>query len=206
MGGDYFDYFKPGGDALQCVLADACGHGLSAALIMSTFRALLHSEITRHDKVESPGSLFDSVNRSVHAGGSILQYLTGVLLDYDEKAQRMRYTNAGHFEPLLVRDGGQVERLSGGGPPLGMFKHIVYPTFDRDVHRGDLLVLFTDGLVDLRSSGDEFFGLDRVRESVSANRHRPLKEIASLLLDEGMGFSSTPHPEDDLTMFFVRFL
>src|SRR5262249_45717900 len=86
VGGDYFDYFRTRERSLQCVLADACGHGLSAALIMSTFRALLHAELTRQTESASapPGTLFDAVNQSVHAGGSILQYLTGVFLDYDE--------------------------------------------------------------------------------------------------------------------------
>lgn len=205
VGGDYFDYFRTRDRSLQCVLADACGHGLSAALVMSTFRALLHSEIGRQ-RESAPGSLFDAVNQSVHAGGNILQYLTGVLLDYDEGAKRLRYTNAGHFEPLLVRDEGHVEDLPGGGPPLGMFKQSRYPTFDSAVQSGDLLVLFTDGLVDLRGPQDEFFGQDRVRRSVQDQRHRPLTEIASSLLAEGTAFSTAPHPEDDLTLFLVRFL
>src|SRR5262245_51655341 len=206
VGGDYFDYFRTRERSLQCVLADACGHGLSAALIMSTFRALLHAELGRQTESAQPGKLFDAVNQSVHAGGSILQYLTGVFLDYDEATKRMRYTNAGHFEPLLVRGKGRVEDLPGGGPPLGMFKQSRYPTLDSAVESGDLLVLFTDGLVDLRGPQDEFFGEERVRRAVTGQRDRPLSEIASSLLAEGMAFSDTPHPEDDLTLFLVRFL
>jgi hypothetical protein len=206
VGGDYFDYFRIRERSLQCVLADACGHGLSAALIMTTFRALLHAEIHRQTELEPPGTLFNALNQSVHAGGSVLQYLTGVFLDYDEAARRMRYTNAGHFEPLLVRGRGSVEDLRGGRPPLGMFKQSRYPTFDSEVESGDLLVLFTDGLVDLRGFQDEFFGQERVRSGVSAQRDRPLTEIVSFLLAEGMAFSAAPHPEDDLTLFLVRFL
>jgi serine phosphatase RsbU (regulator of sigma subunit) len=205
VGGDYFDYFRTRDRSLQCVLADACGHGLSAALIMSTFRALLHAEMNERSEF-APGRLFEEVNQSVHAGGSILQYLTGIFLDYDEAARRVRYTNAGHFEPLLVRDKGTVEDLPGGGPPLGMFRQSMYPTFHSTVESGDLLVLFTDGLVDLRDSQDEFFGQDRIRNTVTTQRHKPLAEIATSLLDESMAFSAAPHPEDDLTLFLVRFL
>jgi serine phosphatase RsbU (regulator of sigma subunit) len=206
VGGDYFDYFRGREHSLQCVLADACGHGLSAALIMSTFRALLHSEISRRAEPGSPGALFDAVNQSVHGGGSVLQYVTGVFLDYDERLKRIRYTNAGHFEPLLVRMKGSVQELPGGGPPIGMFKQSAYPTLESDVESGDLLVLFTDGLVDLHDMKNEFFGEDRVRRAVTAMRDRPLTDIASYLLAEGMEFSAAPHPEDDLTLFFVRFL
>jgi serine phosphatase RsbU (regulator of sigma subunit) len=206
VGGDYFDYFQMRGGSLQCILADACGHGLSAALIMSTFRALLHSEVSRQMEPRLPGKVFDAINQSVYAGGSILQYLTGVFLDYDESAKRMRYTNAGHFEPLLVRTTGSVEDLPGGGPPLGMFKQSSYPTYESETKSGDLLVLFTDGLVDLRDPQDEFFGQERIRRAVTDQRARPLTEIASFLLTEGMAFSAAPHPEDDLTLFLVRFL
>jgi len=206
VGGDYFDYFRGRERSLQCVLADACGHGLSAALIMSTFRALLHSEISRRVEPGAPGALFDAVNQSVHGGGNVLQYLTGVFLDYDESLKRIRYTNAGHFEPLLVRTKGSVHELPGGGPPIGLFKQSTYPTLESNVESGDLLVLFTDGLVDLRDTKDEFFGEDRVRRAVTEMREQPLTDIASCLLTEGLAFSATPHPEDDLTLFLVRFL
>jgi sigma-B regulation protein RsbU (phosphoserine phosphatase) len=135
-----------------------------------------------------------------------LQYLTGVFLDYDESIRRLKYTNAGHFEPLLVRNRGTFRDLPGGGPPIGMFKQSAYPTFESEVEPGDLLVLFTDGLVDLRDNKDEFFGQERIRQAVTALRARPLTDIASYLLSQGMAFSAAPHPEDDLTLFLVRFL
>src|SRR5262245_28351385 len=119
VGGDYFDYFRMRDNSIQCVLADASGHGLSAALIMSTFRGLLHAEVADgHDSAE----LFTNLNRAVHSGSNIVQYLTGVFLDFDESRNRLKYTNAGHFDPVVIRKDSSVERLQGGGPPLGMFK------------------------------------------------------------------------------------
>jgi hypothetical protein len=202
VGGDYFDYFRLREDSIQCVLADASGHGLSAALIMSTFRALLHAEI---DECDDGAKLFTVLNRKVHSGSSIVQYLTSVFLDFDDKQGRLRYTNAGHFEPAVIRSNGELERLPGGGPPLGMFGHVEYPAGDSSVSSGDLLVLFTDGFTDLRNDTDELFGEERILRSVREHRTRPLKEIASVLLNEGMSFSARPQPEDDLTLFLVRF-
>ena len=114
VGGDYFDYFQNRERSIQCVLADASGHGLSAALIMSTFRALLHAEI---DERDDGAKLFSALNRKVHSGSNIIQYLTSVFLDFDERQSRLHYTNAGHFEPALVRADGAIERLAGGEPP-----------------------------------------------------------------------------------------
>jgi serine phosphatase RsbU (regulator of sigma subunit) len=202
VGGDYFDYFRLRDDSIQCILADASGHGLSAALIMSTFRALLHSEIQRRHEFNA---LFDVLNQSVHSGGSIVQYLTGVFLDFDEGEGQLRYINAGHFDPAVVHNDGSIERLSGGGPPLGMFKHSKYPSRTAKIAGGDLLVLFTDGLTDLRNQSDDFFGEQRILNIAAAHRERSLKDIANVLLEQGIAFSATPNPEDDLTLFMVRF-
>lgn len=202
VGGDYFDYFHLRDSGVQCILADACGHGLSAALIMSTFRALLHSEIRRCSDSEA---LFNVLNQSVHSSGSIVQYLTGVFLDYDEAHGQVTYTNAGHFEPAVIRAGGSIERLQGGGPPLGMFQSSQYPSSAASVSSGDLLVLFTDGFTDLRNNADEFFGEERILDTVTSHRKSPLQDIASVLLHRGMEFSAAPQPEDDLTLFLVRF-
>lgn len=201
VGGDYFDYFRLRDGSLQCIVADASGHGLSAALIMSTFRALLRSGIAEcHDSAE----LFTRLNTTVHSA-SVIQYLTGVMLDFDESRKRLTYTNAGHFDPAIIRRHGAIERLSGGGPPLGMFKTSSYAVEGTEVASGDLLVLFTDGLTDLRDPEDDFFGEERILESVRKHRERPLHEIASGVLDEGMDFSSLTQPEDDLTLFMMRF-
>lgn len=202
VGGDYFDYFRLRENSIQCVLADASGHGLSAALIMSTFRGLLHAGIAECD---SCSELFTRLNRTVHTGSNVVQYLTGVIMDFDETRNRLSYTNAGHFDPALVRQDGSVERLSGGGPPLGMFRNSEYLAQDKEIRPGDLLLLFTDGLTDLSDSADQLFGEEKILGSVREHRSRPLKEIASAVLHEGLSFSAAPQPEDDLTLFMMRF-
>jgi Stage II sporulation protein E (SpoIIE) len=202
VGGDYFDYFRVRENSIQCVLADASGHGLAAALIMSTFRGLLHAGIAES---RDCGALFTTLNQAAHSGSSVVQYLTGVFLDFDESRNRMTYANAGHFDPAIIRWNGVVERLTGGGPPLGMFKNSRYPEAETQIRSGDLLVLFTDGLTDLRDTHDELFGEERILQSACKHRDRPLKEIASSLLNDGISFSSPAQPEDDLTLFIMRF-
>jgi Stage II sporulation protein E (SpoIIE) len=202
VGGDYFDYFRVRENSIQCVLADASGHGLAAALIMSTFRGLLHAGIAES---RDCGALFTTLNQAVHSGSSVVQYLTGVFLDFDESRNRMTYANAGHFDPAIIRWNGVVERLTGGGPPLGMFKNSRYPAAETQIRSGDLLVLFTDGLTDLRDTHDELFGEERILQSACKHRDRSLKEIASSVLNDGISFSSPAQPEDDLTLFIMRF-
>jgi serine phosphatase RsbU (regulator of sigma subunit) len=86
-----------------------------------------------------------------------------------------------------------------------MFGGSNYNPAESQLSSGDLLVLFTDGLTDLRNSSDELFGEDRILKSIHENRTRPLKEIAAVVLNEGRSFNATSQPDDDLTLFLVRF-
>ena len=148
VGGDYFDYFDDRGDSVQCILADACGHGLAAALIMSNFRGLLQSQVSRHDDFSQ---LFNSLNQLVYFDEDLIQYLTGVFLHFDQGSEVLRYLNAGHYEPLVFDQGGNVRGLPGGGPPLGMFKESKYEAGEVYLRQGYLVVLYTDGLVDVET-------------------------------------------------------
>jgi hypothetical protein len=159
VGGDYFDYFYSGGDTVQCILADACGHGLAAALIMSNFRGLLTTEVRRNHDLDQ---LFDILNRSVHFEEDVIQYLTSIFFDFREADHRFRYLNAGHYDPIIVSREGEVRSLSGGGPPLGMFRGSCYQPGETELLQGDLVALFTDGLVDIENAAGEYFGTEGI--------------------------------------------
>jgi sigma-B regulation protein RsbU (phosphoserine phosphatase) len=169
---------------------------------MSTFRGLLHSEVRQSDDLST---LFTRLNQRLYTGGGLLKYLTGVFFDYREDEGVLRYFNAGHFEPLLVRAAGASEWLPGGGPPLGMFQDASYEINTSRIQPGDLLVLFTDGLVELRNAAEEYFGVLGACNAVLAQRHLPLRDLAREVLACAAAFSHTPQPEDDLTLFLMRF-
>lgn len=202
VGGDYFDYFQVRQHSLQCVLADAVGHGMAAALIMSTFRGLLQAEIGRQGDFQG---LFDCINKSVHAADGMIQYLTGVFLDFDERAKTLRYFNAGHYDPLIVARDGCFRTLPGGGPPLGMFKASQYAFHTSQMQSGDLLVLFTDGLVDVQNEAGDYFGTDTIVEVLESCHHQPLAKITHQVLDRACLFCAEAGFEDDVTFFVMRF-
>ncbi len=201
VGGDYFDYFCARDNSIQGVIADACGHGLAAALIMTTFRGLLHADV---NCVGDPASLFTRINQKLYTGVECLQYLTSVLFDYDAEAGKLRYVNAGHLDPLVICADGSCFWLTGGGPPLGMFEESSYEIESCQINSGDLLVLFTDGLVEMRNAEDHFFGREAIAQAVGQRRHLPLKQIATEVLAIATSFSHSPRPEDDLTLFLMK--
>ena len=203
VGGDYFDYFSRNDEVVQCVVADACGHGLAAALIMSTFRGLLHAEMRQSNDF---ALLFDDLNRQLYMGGELLQYLTAVFFDFDAHSGILRYFNAGHYAPLILHADGTSVELEGGGPPLGMLEHSTYQMGETSTRAGDLLVVFTDGLVDLHNPKEEFFGVEGVRQAVRELMHPPcgLPDMACEVYGKATRFSSPFSPEDDITLFLMR--
>lgn len=201
VGGDYFDYFDDRGESVKCILADACGHGLAAALIMSNFRGLLQSQVSRHD---DSGLLFNSLNQLVHFDEDLIQYLTGVFLHFDQQSGTLRYLNAGHYEPLVFDHQGNVRGLPGSGPPLGMFRGSTYEPGEARLQAGDLVVLYTDGLVDVETSGGDYFGTQGITAAVNENRTLPLEQISEQVVRSAERFGGSGSFEDDVTLFLLR--
>jgi sigma-B regulation protein RsbU (phosphoserine phosphatase) len=200
VGGDYFDYFV-GDDGIQGVVADACGHGMGAALIMSTFRGLLHAEVPCRDGI---AAAFSRVNQRLYRDAERLQYLTGVFFDFHPATGELHYLNAGHFDPVLMRPDGSVSRLQGGGPPLGMFADARYSAATVRADPGNLLILFTDGLVELADPSGAFFEVDRILETIHAVRDHSLPEISSTVIAAATHFRERDDLADDLTLVMMR--
>jgi sigma-B regulation protein RsbU (phosphoserine phosphatase) len=201
VGGDYFDYFESEQDTIRCILADACGHGMAAALTMSNFRGLLQSEILRHRDIPE---LFERLNSMLHFDDELIQYLTGVFFSLEEQSGRLEYVNAGHYEPIVFGSDGQIRTLPGGGPPLGMFKSSKYPVGQVYLHSGDLVALFTDGLVDIQSPDEQYFGVEGIVSNLLESRNGTLEEAAGQLLGRARAFSGSNDFEDDVTVFLLR--
>jgi sigma-B regulation protein RsbU (phosphoserine phosphatase) len=201
VGGDYFDYFQTREHCVQGIVADACGHGMGAALIMSTFRGLLHADVPCGDAI---APAFSRVNRRLYRDTERLQYLTGVYFDINEQTGQLHYVNAGHFEPMLMHQDGTVSRLQGGGPPLGMLPEVRYPAQTARTQPGDILILFTDGLVELADPAGEFFEVERILAAIQPIRHAPLRDISGHVIAEATRFRDRDDLADDLTLFMMR--
>jgi sigma-B regulation protein RsbU (phosphoserine phosphatase) len=174
---------------------------MAAALIMSNFRGLIQSEIMRR---QDYSALFNSLNEMVHFDEELIQYLTGVFLHFDDSTKRLLYLNAGHYEPIVFNR-SSCRSLPGAGPPLGMFKSSQYPVGQTDLQSGDLVALFTDGLVDIQNRSEEYFGTEGIRQAIQRNLEGiSLEEIADRVLKAAQSFSEGAKIEDDLTLFLLR--
>jgi len=122
---------------------------------------------------------------------------------YDCRTRTLGYSRAGHQPPLLLR-GDSVTRLSEGGVPLGLFEESSYREVRHQLSPGDLLVLFTDGVVEAPNAADEQFGEARLIDLLRRHRDRPLDRIAELVLDELGAWTGGAEAHDDITLVLAR--
>ncbi|HUO32464.1 MAG TPA: SpoIIE family protein phosphatase [Bryobacteraceae bacterium] len=167
VSGDYLDLLRLDADHLALCVADVIGKGVPAALLMSNVQAAVHALA---GEMHPTGELCERINRIVTGNlgtGKFITFFYGVL---DGPRRRFSYTNAGHCEPILVRQSGACTRVNHGGVVLGIFPDWSYQEEHVDLEPGDRLVLFTDGITEISNANDEEFGEERLMELLRANR------------------------------------
>lgn len=202
VGGDAFDYALDGSVARFFVL-DAMGRGLNAALTSATALAAIRSARRRGDGL---AAMAHDAHAAVQSQFPDLRFATGILSELDMDSGVLRYINAGHPPPILLRSGKAIKELSGGGrTPFGLFDADGGPEASETMQPGDRLLLYTDGVVEARGSDGEIFGLDRLIEL--AERHTqgelPAPEALRRLSHNIIAHQPGP-PADDATLMLVE--
>lgn len=202
VGGDYLDVIDQISDRLGVLVADVSGKGLAAALIMVTFRAYIHATVINELAMRV---VMARVNRLVHEATSGDRFITTFYGLIDAENKRLMYINAGHNPPLLLRADGSSQLLSHGGLPLGAFDDSHYSESVAEFRAGDVLVLYTDGVVEARTSDDEMFGLARLEELVRSYESERAYTIVQAVISAVHDYSfDVDGPDDDLTVMVIK--
>jgi len=183
------------------VMADIAGKGISGALLMANLQANLRSQYAV--ALEDLPRLLQSVNRLFHENTSEESYATLFFADYDDASRRLRYANCGHNPPILMRAGGQVERLAATTTVVGLFTDWECTIGDAALESGDLLVIYTDGVTEAANADGEEFGEDRLLEAIWAYRSMPPGALLRAISAEVQRFSYGEQA-DDLTLVVVK--
>jgi phosphoserine phosphatase RsbU/P len=201
IGGDYFDYIPLDDGRLGLTIADVSGHGIPAALIMSAFRALLRTQVQREAR---PAQVAATMNRWLpdFTGGA--DFVTAVYGVLDPATGDFIYSNCGHNPPLLFRAAGAPTALTVGGPALSVVGHLPYAAETVALAPGDLLLLYTDGVVELTNGEGEEFGVARLETAVRGAHSRPLPALIDAIVAQTQAFAGSAHLLDDFTLLLVR--
>jgi serine phosphatase RsbU (regulator of sigma subunit) len=200
-GGDFYDYLPVTDDRIGLVIGDVSGKGIPAALLMAglqaSVRGLAHA-------TAPPADVNRRLNEMVYGTTSDARYATFFYSMYDADSRRLTYSNAGHYPPLLVTAGGETLRLVAHGPPIGILEGSVYREASCDLVAGDLLVLYTDGIVETPNRDDEEFGEDRLARILGERRGDALDEIVRVVLDRVTSWNEDAPQHDDITIVLAR--
>ena len=212
VGGDYYDFFPLGDDRLGVLIADVSGKGTSAALYMAELKGLM---LSLSQTCPSPRQLMLTANQIISNHLDSRSFITMAYGVVDLAARTMVYARAGHT-PLIYRressDGDpSVEILTPDGLVLGL-RLDRGETFERlltevtvSLHRGDVLLLFTDGISEAMDAESNMFGEDRLARLVGEHGHLPTDELRERILREIDAFVAGAPQHDDMTMILMKF-
>ena len=205
VGGDFHDIFETDSGRVSLVLGDASGKGISAALLASITQGAIRSSSGMHHEVAC-----ERINRMLCEKSASERFVTLFWGVFDPLPATLRYVNAGHSPPLLLRAnaGAQSapERLTEGGPVFGILPHARYDCGKIQIAAGDTLVVYSDGINEAADLKDDEFGDDRVLKIVSETPARPPQEICDQVMSQVAGFAAPGTLQDDRTLMVVRFL
>ncbi len=202
VGGDYYDFIDVGDHRIGIALADVTGKGIAAALIMSAVQASLR--IIASDGDIPLTELVAKLNRFLHRSTASNSYATFFYAQLDERHRQLRYVNAGHNPPYLVRSVGEISELSTGGAVIGLFPHLSYDEATVDLEPGDVVVAFTDGVTEALNANEEEFGEERLKDLLRHVVHLSAGEISSAIASELRNWIQDAAQYDDLTFLVLK--
>lgn len=202
VSGDYyFAAERPGSGDLFAMVVDVSGKGMAAALLTASLEALAASPI---ELGLPPGEIAPRVSRLLYRRTLPAKYATAFLVSVDPAAGRFRFVNAGHNPALVVRAGGGIERFGATGPPIGLLPEAQFREAEGELGRGDLLALYTDGIVEAIDPDEIEFGIDRLEGYLAAHRADPLAALAEGLDTALDDFARGVPYADDRTLVLIR--
>ncbi len=205
VGGDYYDFLSRTESGMsRIVIADAMGKGIPAALLMSNVQGALR---ILSEEISSPAQLVARLNSWLCRNVPITKFVSLVCLGIAAGTQpdvRLVYANAGHCPPLIVRVNGKVEELESTGGILGVHPQFDYSEGECTLRSGDLLILYTDGVVECEDDTGEMFAEERLMSFLSSHRSQEPQQLVNGLIEQVISFAGKLDATDDMTVIALK--
>lgn len=205
-GGDYYDVIPLGDRQLGLIVGDVSGKGIQAAFFMTFIKGVMHALADSHASTREVLQRANTHFSRNAPRGTFITMIYGVL---DLQAGEFRFTRAGHNPILVLRKGSEhVEEIRSQGIGIGLGGRADFERSTREmtlpVASGDLLILYTDGIVEAKNAKGEEFGLESLKRHVEAFAEQSARELTARLFEKVEAFTGEGHQHDDMTMLAVR--
>lgn len=205
VGGDYYDYFRLSPQQLALVIGDVAGHGLASGLLLSGVRSCLY--LLEQD-LAAPVEVLQRLNPMVRRTTDRRTYVTLLcaVLEMDGTVGQLTVASAGHPPALhWCARNRKLDAVGEGAPPLGTFLDARYRAVGRPLHPGDLLIFYTDGLLEARNAAGVEYGEVRLQRSITRQAGTAsAREVRDAILGDLSNFKGDVEQSDDITLVVVR--
>ena len=204
VGGDYYDFIpnpEPGQHGF--VVADVTGKGVPASLLMATMRATLRANIQNNpnDIVQA----LRQVNGDIYRDSPVDKFITSIYCNLDYESHELSYVNSGHNPPYIVRaNDNRIEELDQGGLMLGIMEEIDLPKATLSIDKGDILMLFSDGVTEATNPSGELFSEERFEQWLLDHNQLSAEEMKDALLKTLRDYADGSSQSDDITFIIVK--
>jgi serine phosphatase RsbU (regulator of sigma subunit) len=203
VGGDYFDYIDIDDNRVGALISDVSGKGVPASLIMVMIRTVFTSYVKRGD-VDCAG-VVRAINDSLAVDFAMDKFATLFFLIYDRLSGELSFSNAGHGPLFCYRASMKsctITKLEG--MPIGIDEDSEYKQARVKLYPGDMVVLFTDGVTEMRNENNEEYGVHRLNKLLVENGHLNAEEFVRLLIHDLETFRGNEPPHDDTTVLVLK--
>ena len=216
VSGDYYDFLCLPDGNVAIAIGDVAGKGIAAALLMASIQSIMRTQLTSgiprpgngngKDHARMGGSVSQMVgelNRQLYLNTSPEKYATFCFGLYDEEEKSFTYTNAGHLPPILLRH-GQPQLLEVTGTVVGLFPMMRYEERKISMDPGDILLAYTDGIVEPENVYGEEFGAERMMDLVVKHQTEASEEIIARIMEAVPHWTGSSELSDDMTVVLAR--
>jgi serine phosphatase RsbU (regulator of sigma subunit) len=201
IGGDYYDFITRHDGKMLIALGDVSGKGTAAALLMSSLHAAIHGQVAARSSLDE---VVRSVNQYLADNTPANRFVTLFVAELDPRTGDLKYINAGHNPPLIGRTSGIIEQLSSGGFPLGILPSAEFEVGETQLHPGEALVVYSDGVSEANNLKEEEFGMERLMDVVKRNLGASAAGMRDKVESALSAFTQTAPANDDITLVIVK--
>ncbi len=194
LGGDCYDFLPLPHNRLAFAIGDASGKSLPAALMIANVQSSLRTAALFAG--DDPGDVLAAVNRQLHASSLADRFTTLFYGVIDTATHELRYANAGHHPPMVIRRDGSIVWLDTAGLPLGVFPDSAYEEGTLQLLPGDAVIAYTDGVVETVNPLGEEWGADRVRKAAVNSNAQDAEDLIDAIFTSLDEFSQGRQTDD----------